>query len=152
MLIWQRLALLRDTVCHFVAVIVLHWVTEVIQNGCGCVLHMFWKVLLWPSVVGWFLSTRSTTTITVMGTLWVYLLQLLHLSEYGTYFFPPYTSQKFDMYSPILDRLCGLVVRVSGYRYRGLGFDSRRYQIFWVVMGLERGPFILVRSIEELRE
>ena len=28
------------------------------------------------------------------------------------------------------DRLCGLVIRVSGYRYRGLGFDSRRYQIF----------------------
>ena len=27
-------------------------------------------------------------------------------------------------------RLCGLVVRVSGYRYRGLGFDSRRYQSF----------------------
>ena len=29
-----------------------------------------------------------------------------------------------------LDRLCGLVVRVSGYRYRGLGFDFRSYQIF----------------------
>ena len=28
------------------------------------------------------------------------------------------------------DRLCGLVVRVSGYRYRGPGFDSRHYQIF----------------------
>ena len=28
------------------------------------------------------------------------------------------------------DRLCGLVVRISGYRYRGLGFDPRRYQIF----------------------
>ena len=28
------------------------------------------------------------------------------------------------------DRLCVLVVRVPGYRYRGLGFDSRRYQIF----------------------
>ena len=28
------------------------------------------------------------------------------------------------------DRICGLVVRVSGYRYKGLGFDSRRYQIF----------------------
>ena len=30
----------------------------------------------------------------------------------------------------IKDHLCGLVVIVSGYRYRGLGFDSRRYQIF----------------------
>jgi len=30
----------------------------------------------------------------------------------------------------INDRLCGLVVRVSGYRYRGPGFDPRRYQIF----------------------
>ena len=50
------------------------------------------------------------------------------------------------------DRLCGLVVRVSGYRYRGLGFDSRRYQIFWVVVGLERGPLSLARSIEELLE
>ena len=28
------------------------------------------------------------------------------------------------------DRLYGLVVRVSGYRYRGAGFDPRRYQIF----------------------
>ena len=29
-----------------------------------------------------------------------------------------------------VNRLCGLVVRVSGYRYRGPGFDPRRYQIF----------------------
>jgi len=36
------------------------------------------------------------------------------------------------------DRLCGLVVKVSGYRYRGPGLDPRRYQIFWVVVGLER--------------
>ena len=50
------------------------------------------------------------------------------------------------------DRLCGLVVRVSGYRYRGSGFDSRRYQIFWVVVDLERGPLSLVRSTEELLE
>jgi hypothetical protein len=51
-----------------------------------------------------------------------------------------------------LDRLCGLVVRVSGYRYRGLGFDPRRYQIFWVVVGLERSSLSLVRSTEELLE
>jgi hypothetical protein len=36
------------------------------------------------------------------------------------------------------DRLCGLVVRVLGYRSRGPGFDFRRYQIFWEVVDLER--------------
>jgi hypothetical protein len=49
----------------------------------------------------------------------------------------------------ILDRLCGLLVRVPGYRSRGLGFDS---QIFLEVVGLERGPLSLVRIIEELLE
>ena len=53
------------------------------------------------------------------------------------------------------DRLCGLVFRVSGYRFRGPGFDPRHYQIFCVVVVMERGPLSLVslvRSIEELRE
>jgi hypothetical protein len=31
-------------------------------------------------------------------------------------------------------------------------FDSRRYQIFWEVVGLERDPLSLVRIIEELLE
>jgi hypothetical protein len=52
----------------------------------------------------------------------------------------------------IEDRLCGLVVRVSGYRSRGPGFDSRPYQSFWEVGGLERDPLTLVRTIEELLE
>jgi hypothetical protein len=30
------------------------------------------------------------------------------------------------------------------------GFDSRRYQIFWEVVGLERGPLSLISTIEEL--
>ena len=51
----------------------------------------------------------------------------------------------------ITDRLCGLVVRVSGYRYRGPGFDPRRYQIFWVVVGLERGPLSSWASWGQLR-
>jgi hypothetical protein len=52
----------------------------------------------------------------------------------------------------LFDRLCGLVVRVSGYRSRGPGFDSRPYQIFWEVGCLEGGPLSLVRTIEELLE
>jgi hypothetical protein len=43
-----------------------------------------------------------------------------------------------------------LTHRVPGYRPRGPGFDSRCYQIFWEVVGLERGPFSLVRIIEEI--
>jgi hypothetical protein len=50
----------------------------------------------------------------------------------------------------ICDRLCGLVVRVSGYRSRGPGFGSLRFQIFWEEAGLERGPLSLVRTTEEL--
>jgi hypothetical protein len=51
-----------------------------------------------------------------------------------------------------LDRLCGLVVRVPGYRSRGPMFDSWRYHIFWEVVGQEQGPLSLVRIIEELIE
>jgi hypothetical protein len=32
------------------------------------------------------------------------------------------------------------------------GVDSRRYQIFWEVVGLERGPLCLVSGSEELLE
>jgi hypothetical protein len=51
-----------------------------------------------------------------------------------------------------LDRLCGLVVRVYGYRSRGPGFDSRPYHILWEVGGMERVPLSLVRTTEELLE
>jgi hypothetical protein len=33
------------------------------------------------------------------------------------------------------ERLYGLVVRGPGYRSRGTGFYSRRYQIFWEIVG-----------------
>jgi hypothetical protein len=39
------------------------------------------------------------------------------------------------------------VVRVP---IQTFGFDSRRYQIFLVVVSLERGPLSLVRTFEEL--
>jgi hypothetical protein len=44
------------------------------------------------------------------------------------------------------------VVRVPSYRSRGPGFDSRHYQIFWQVVGLERGPLSLVSITVELLE
>jgi hypothetical protein len=48
------------------------------------------------------------------------------------------------------DRLCGLVVRIPGYRSRDPGFDFWRNQIFWEVVGLEQGPLSLMCTIEEL--
>jgi hypothetical protein len=50
------------------------------------------------------------------------------------------------------DCLCGLVIRVPGYRSRDPGFDCRRYQIFGEVVSLERGPLSLVSITEELLE
>jgi hypothetical protein len=51
-----------------------------------------------------------------------------------------------------INRFCDLMVRVPGCRPRGPGLDSRRYQIFFVAVSLERGPFSLVRINEELLE
>jgi hypothetical protein len=38
----------------------------------------------------------------------------------------------------------------SGLQIQRSGFDSRRYQIFWELVGLERGPLSLVSTIEKL--
>jgi hypothetical protein len=47
-----------------------------------------------------------------------------------------------------MDRLCGLVVRVLGYRYGGLGSIPGTTKKN--VVGLERGPLSLVSTTEEL--
>jgi hypothetical protein len=44
------------------------------------------------------------------------------------------------------------VVRVPGCRSRGPGFDSRRYQIFFIAVSLERDVINLLRINEELLE
>jgi hypothetical protein len=53
---------------------------------------------------------------------------------------------KSDNFRPH-DHLCGLVVRVPGYRSGGPGFDSRHYN---KIMGLEQGPLSLVSATEQL--
>jgi hypothetical protein len=42
----------------------------------------------------------------------------------------PTGERHFDILRKVQDRLCGLVVRVSGYRSRGPVFESWRFQIF----------------------
>jgi len=81
----------------------------------------------------------------------IYLGILHKMRPFSRYLISPIIASRWSK----LDRLGDLVVRVSGYRYRGPGFDPRRYQIFWVAVGLKRGPLSLVslvRSIEELLE
>ena len=41
-----------------------------------------------------------------------------------------YHNSENSNYSILIRLPLWLVIRVSGYRYRGPGFDSRRYQIF----------------------
>jgi hypothetical protein len=56
-----------------------------------------------------------------------------------------------DEYKRFKDRLCGLVVRVLGYRSGGSGSipgTTRKKK----VVGLERGPLSLVSTTEELRD
>jgi hypothetical protein len=59
------------------------------------------------------------------------------------------TNNTFSYVAIIFDRLCGLVVRVLGYRSGGPGSipgTIRKKK----VMGLEQGPLSLVSTTEEL--
>jgi hypothetical protein len=51
-----------------------------------------------------------------------------------------------------MDRPCGLVARVPWLQIQWSGFCSQRFQIFWEVVGLERGPLSLVSTISNLLE
>jgi hypothetical protein len=51
-----------------------------------------------------------------------------------------------------MDRLCGLVVRVPGYRSKGPGSISVAIIFICKVVGLEQGPLSVVSTTEELLE
>jgi hypothetical protein len=73
-------------------------------------------------------------------------------SDRAAQLYPQVPDSLFVAFYDSQARLCGLVVRVPGYRSRGPEFDSRRYHIFWEVVDLERGPLSLVSITEELFE
>jgi hypothetical protein len=81
-----------------------------------------------------------------------------HFNVWG---FTDHVPLNFNIISTLQDRLCGLVVRVLGYRFGGPGFDSQALQDFpkkkerkkkkgKQVVGLERGSLSLVSTTEEL--
>jgi hypothetical protein len=87
----------------------------------------------------------------------IYIALICCLLHYERNFLHPTVSKHFIFKCLIIVGLtddiwcfcCGLVVGDPGYRSRGPGFDFQRYQIFWEVVGLERGPLSLVSTIEE---
>jgi hypothetical protein len=80
-------------------------------------------------------------------------LELSHSEGKDIYCFTWKQSLNLFCFTFVIQRrLCGLAARVPGYRSRDPGFDPRRYQIFWEVVGLERVPLNLVRITEELLE
>jgi hypothetical protein len=59
-----------------------------------------------------------------------------------------YFTTRQTFYSPDISLQQNLDMTATGYRSRGPGFDSRRFQIFWEAVGLERGPLSLVSTRE----
>jgi hypothetical protein len=60
--------------------------------------------------------------------------------------------QEIFFFAQCFDRICDLMIRVPCYRSRDPGFDSRRYQIFGELVGLERGLLRIVNVTEEILE
>jgi hypothetical protein len=63
-----------------------------------------------------------------------------------------YIKAIFIIFGLLSDLLCSLMIVVRCCRHRGPGFDSQLYQIFRVVVGLERGPLSIASINEELFE
>jgi hypothetical protein len=85
----------------------------------------------------------------ISGTKWLYYRRI---AKYKGTKFPVHTLlDRISVFSSsyvIEDRLCGLVVRIPGYRSGGPAFDSQHYKK--KVVGLERSPLSLVSATEEL--
>jgi hypothetical protein len=72
------------------------------------------------------------------------------LKLFGSFKILIWDGDSFTFFMPDQDRLCGLVVRVLGYRSGGPGSIPGTTKK--KVVGLERGPLSLVSITEELRD
>jgi hypothetical protein len=110
------------------------WMNECIRGGPSRPLHrdLQWSIVqLIMLMLFWFSDLKSITFLTNKdGSVPIKILKCILKSSRDS------------------NRLCGLVVRVPGYRSRGTVFDFRRHQIIWEVVGLERGQLSLVRVTE----
>jgi hypothetical protein len=85
----------------------------------------------------------------------MYYIIIKHISLLRAHFAfdgPEKSTIKYLLLSTSGDCLCGLVVGVPEYRFRGFVFDSQHCQIFCRVLGLERGPLNLLRITAEVVE
>jgi hypothetical protein len=73
------------------------------------------------------------------------MLSRISFAIFQTNHFPRLSSAEAN-----IDRLCGLVVRVPGYRSGGPGSIPGTTKKKKIVVGLERGPLSLVSTTEEL--
>jgi hypothetical protein len=86
----------------------------------------------------WKWSTVSATWGRALSWQETHLTWLPPLIAFKTHYSLSPKQSKFIFYETNImylntarDRLCGLLVRVCGYRPIGPGFDSRHFQIFW---------------------
>jgi hypothetical protein len=138
----------------------LFYINKCIFRPKGSILFEYTK--LWMSCSTWtngcwdIVSCQPPSTCPVPTVTFLCIVSTIH---YPTLFSKVVTISTTYINIPkpcnlftqcIIDCLCGLVVRVPGYRSGGPRFDSRALEEKKKVVGLERGPLSLVSTTEEL--
>jgi hypothetical protein len=106
-------------------------------------------------------------TLECNGMAWTFFIEYLFVySKQSPYSFPINSTPQvtfFEIWSECCHQLYTSFIAYVGIYWQPLwssgqnswleiqrsGFDSRRYHIFWEVVGLERGPLSLVSTIKE---
>jgi hypothetical protein len=58
-------------------------------------------------------------------------------------------ARRYQFFGSPRNNILWALIYISYMQIQRSGFDTQRYQIFWEVVGLERGPLSLVNTIEE---